>query len=202
MHSPLKVRHAPSTLSRAGGDMPMIDSVTKLVEYLKEIARGQQEQKEVLFEKFIQPAFEQISAIHTDYLRSLTEVHQNLQDQAVPMTKVLLEITAKRNELLWMRTTVAQGARTLLRETFETGVDRKRDFNAAGFKFASALQDYLQARPNGVGRSRFSAIIDLLQHGDRQVATRMVGDILFRVEHEWDLVVKAYDNAKTKCYLK
>ena len=117
----------------------MIELLLKTIEKLKELAEVRDKRAEKIFEKFIEPIYKDIEAIHKDYLETL---HQLAAVFSNPSSEVdvLRELCRKTLEIVEPRSQELE----VTRDTIRACASLKNQYKGDTALFMDAVSDYLR----------------------------------------------------------
>lgn len=130
----------------------MIDSLVKLAEKIGEWAKYRNERKEVRFKRLVEPSFEAMKAVHSDYLSFLEECLRAMK-RGDPLKSVYETILVRRVEEEAERRAIQHQASTIY-----------HDKSFAEFhNFYYEVEHYFELGPFGVGTAS-SILSSRLRH--------------------------------------
>lgn len=175
----------------------MIDLILSLLDRLKDLVIIHTENRRKLFEDHLEPLFNDLTAIHTDYRSSFQAIHDMLVDGALSYQEIKEKTTELRAGLLHVRQKVRAYADAL-------SENDKRPDEAAELMVAIALYFMCATGDEDAEDplvTRYTTLISILSGLDgspmyREAAVEEVSKLIVSVDNSWNWIVESYGAAR------
>lgn len=127
-------------------DVTVFGALVSICDRLVSLIQHRHECDKETFEKLIEPAFLQLSDVHTDYLAGFADVIRLIEDESVTSTQLKEELLARKRNMQSLRDMNVSLFKALARITYDEGqqVSRRQDSGANVLAFLFEVMMYFE----------------------------------------------------------